>query len=104
MILEDDESYTPNAEATAKPNRPTNPSVHGPWRDIKNGSYVDDDLHPIPPLLIPGVGEQATTDAGRSSSRNLKRQREALDSYNASDIGLVDLSRESRSDFQFTRA
>jgi hypothetical protein len=48
VILEDDELDTPNPEAAAEPSKPTDPPGHGPWWDVEDGCFVDDDLRPIP--------------------------------------------------------
>ena len=55
MILEDDESDTPNPEATTEPSMPTDPPGHGPWWDVEDGCFVDNDLHPIPSLEQEGL-------------------------------------------------
>jgi len=48
-----------------------------------------------PPL--PGVEELVATDMRQSPQRNLKRQREGLDSYNTSGTGFGDLGPKSQS-------
>jgi hypothetical protein len=42
-------------EAAAEPNKPPDPAGHGPWWDVEDGGYVDDDLRPIPPLEQEGL-------------------------------------------------
>ena len=40
VILEDDDTATPNPEATAEPSKLTDPSSHGPWCDIEDGAML----------------------------------------------------------------
>lgn len=63
MILEDDESDTPDPEATAvsalvdagadstfELSKPIDPSGHEAWHDVEDDRFVDKDLRPFPPL------------------------------------------------------
>jgi hypothetical protein len=71
VILKDDESDTPSPEATAEPSKPTDPSSHGPWCDIEDGGYVDDDLCPIPSLEQEGLASTPTPAQGQPHSLHL---------------------------------
>jgi hypothetical protein len=42
-------------EAAAEPNKPPDPAGHGPWWDVEDGGYIDDDLRPIPLLEQEGL-------------------------------------------------
>ena len=45
MIIQNNESEAPNPKAVTKPSKPTNP--HGPWYDIEDRVWVDDDFYLI---------------------------------------------------------
>jgi hypothetical protein len=61
----DDKSHTPDPEATAEPNKPTDLAGHGPWCEIEDGGYVNYDLRPIPLLeQVTPLGSQGQEDDG----------------------------------------
>jgi hypothetical protein len=60
VILEDDVSDTPSLKAAAicaagadpafEPTKATDPPGHGPWWDVEDDCFIDDDLCLYPPL------------------------------------------------------
>ena len=80
MILEDDESDTPNPEAAAvsasvdagansafELSKPIDPSGHEAWYDVEDDRFVDEDLCPFPPLEQEGLA--STLAQGQPHSR-----------------------------------
>jgi hypothetical protein len=68
VILEDDESNTPDPKAAAisasidasadsafELGKPIDPSGHEAWYDIEDDPFVDEDLRPFPPLEQEGL-------------------------------------------------
>jgi len=47
VIIQNNESEAPNPKAVTEPSKTTD--LHGPWYDIEDGVWVDDDFHPILP-------------------------------------------------------
>jgi hypothetical protein len=76
LILEDDESDTPELapEAVAVSvdagADPASELSKGPWWDVEDGCYVDDDFRPIPPLEQEGFGLDARARPASLSPRS----------------------------------
>jgi hypothetical protein len=51
----DNGSDTPDPEAAAEPNKPTDPASHGLWWDVEDGGYINDDLRLISLLEQEGL-------------------------------------------------
>jgi hypothetical protein len=77
VILEDNESDTPEPEPEATavsasvdagadpvfdPSKPVHPSSHEAWWDVEDGCFVDEDLHPLPPLEQEGLAPTLAQD------------------------------------------
>ena len=95
MILEDDESNTPDPEAAAvsalvdagadsafELSKPIDPSDHEPWYDVEAGCYVDEEL---PPGLEPEQeGLAASTpahDHGHSRYHSPRPSHDQINQY-----------------------
>lgn len=81
MILEEDESDTPEAAAVSstvdagadsafEPSKPTDPSDYKLWYDVEDERFVDKDLFPIPPLEQEGSASTPTPDQDQLHSRH----------------------------------
>jgi hypothetical protein len=64
VILEDNESDTPDPEAATVsafgPSKPTDPSGHRLWYDVEDQRFIDKDLCPFPPLEQEGLASTPT--------------------------------------------
>lgn len=82
MILEDDESDTPNPEVAAEPSKPTDP----PRWDVEDGCFIGDDFRPIPLLEQEGLASTPTLVQEQPHSRH-HSPRPSQDQINQLDNG-----------------